>query len=116
MDVRRFEEMKELLDGSPGGFYEGILQPYLSITEGQLRELEQSLEKRDTRSILTIAHTLKGSSLNLGFVGLGSHAKEVEVEARQGTLRNPEALAAALQHEFRRVTLFAERYRNQAWS
>jgi two-component system sensor histidine kinase/response regulator len=113
VDVRRLEEMKELLDGSPGGFYEGILQPYLSITEGQIRELKQSLEKGDTRSILTIAHTLKGSSLNLGFVALGSHAKEVEVETKHGTLKNPGALAAALQDEFHRVTLFAQRYRAQ---
>jgi CheY-like chemotaxis protein/HPt (histidine-containing phosphotransfer) domain-containing protein len=114
VDVQRFEEMKELLEGCPGGFYEGILQPYLSITEGQLRELEQSLEQRDTRTIQTIAHTLKGSSLNLGFVGLGSHAKEVEVEVKQGTLRNPGALSAALQDEFRRVALFAQRYRREA--
>ncbi len=113
VDVRRLEEMKELLDGSPGGFYEGILQPYLSITEGQIRELKQSLEKGDTPSILTIAHTLKGSSLNLGFVALGSHAKEVEVETKHGTLKNPGALAAALQDEFHRVTLFAQRYRAQ---
>jgi hypothetical protein len=47
-------------------------------------------------------------------VGLGSHAKEVEVEVKQGTLRNPGALSAALQDEFRRVALFAQRYRREA--
>jgi len=114
VDARRFEQMKDLLDGSPGGFYEGILRPYLSITEGQLRELAQSVEKGDTRSIQTLAHTLKGSSLNLGFVGLGNQAKEVEADAKHGTLGDPGALAAAFQDEFRRVTLFAERYRSRA--
>jgi len=109
--VRRFEEMKEILDESPGGFYEGILQPYLSITEGQLRELEQSLEKGDVRSVQTIAHTIKGSSLNLGFVGLGRRAEEAEMEAKQGMPGDTAPLSAALQGEFRRVSRFAERHR-----
>jgi hypothetical protein len=52
-------------------------------------------------------------SLILGFVGLGSHAKEVEVGSEAGDAEHPGALAAALQDEFHRVSLFAQRYREQ---
>jgi HPt (histidine-containing phosphotransfer) domain-containing protein len=112
--MRRFEEMKELLDGGSGGFYGEILEPYLSDTQGKLRDLQQSLEQGDTRSIRAIAHTLKGSSLNLGFVGLGNRARQVEAEAKEGTIGDPRSLAAALQDEFRRISLFAELHRSGA--
>jgi PAS domain S-box-containing protein len=114
LDERRLEEMKELFESSPGGFYAEMLEPYLSITQGQLRDLKLSLENGDTASILTIGHTLKGSSLNMGFVGMGSHAADVEMAARQGKVKDPGTLAAALHDEFHRVTLFAERYRTEA--
>ncbi len=45
---------------------------------------------------------------------MGSHAADVEKAARQGKVKDPETLAAALHDEFRRVTLFAERYRTEA--
>jgi PAS domain S-box-containing protein len=114
LDERRLEEMKELFESSPGGFYGEMLEPYLSITEGQLRDLERSLENGDTESTRIIGHTLKGSSLNMGFVGMGSHAANVEMAAKEGKLENPGSLAVALHDEFRRVTLFAERYRTDA--
>jgi hypothetical protein len=50
----------------------------------------------------------------MGFVGMGSHAANVEMAAKEGKLENPGSLAVALHDEFRRVTLFAERYRTEA--
>jgi HPt (histidine-containing phosphotransfer) domain-containing protein len=103
--------MEELFRTSPGGFFEEMLRPYLSITEGQLQRLERSLEQGDARSVQTIAHTVKGASLNLGFVGMGSHASALEEKARDGG--TPDVTAAALFDEFRRVVAFAERRRQQ---
>jgi HPt (histidine-containing phosphotransfer) domain-containing protein len=114
LDERHLDEMKELFETSPGGFYAEMLEPYVSITGGQLRDLERYLETEDIKSIQTIAHTLKGSSRNLGFVGLGDHAESVETEAKKGKVTNPVALTAALHDEFRRVTLFVERFRKEA--
>jgi HPt (histidine-containing phosphotransfer) domain-containing protein len=111
LDERRLEEMRQLLEESPGGFYAEVLVPYLASAERQIRDLAQATAGGDSRSVQSIAHTLKGSSLNLGFVGLGRHAQSIEVGARKGTLSDPAADTAALQDEFRRVALFAERYR-----
>jgi CheY-like chemotaxis protein/HPt (histidine-containing phosphotransfer) domain-containing protein len=113
LDERHLHEMESLFGAEPGSFYEEMLQPYLSHTQGRLRDLEQSLAHEDTRSAALIAHAIKGSSLNLGFAGMGDRAGVLENEARRGKVKDPEALAGALQEEFRRVTLFAERYREE---
>jgi two-component system sensor histidine kinase/response regulator len=114
VDEGHLHEMESLFEADEGSFFDEMLQPYLSHTEGRIRELERSLEREDASSVALIAHTIKGSSLNLGFVGMGSHAGALETQARKGELEDPERLAAALDDEFRRVTSFAERYRKQA--
>ena len=49
----------------------------------------------------------------MGFVGMGSRACALEMEARQGKVKDPDSLSGALQDELRRVALFAERYRSE---
>jgi two-component system, sensor histidine kinase and response regulator len=114
LDKRRLEEMVELFRAMPGAFYARVLGPYLSIVERQLRDIERCLKNGETSAIRTIAHAIKGSSLTLGFVGMGNLAKSVEMEVEEGKLSNPAALTAALHEEFCRVSLFARRYREEA--
>ncbi len=111
LDERRLEEMEELFGATQGGFFAEMLEPYLATTAEQLRDLGRAFERGDAKGIATIAHTLKGASLNLGFAGMGRFATLLEVEAKQGRFSNPDRLDARLQDEFRRITLFAERYR-----
>ena len=111
LDDRRLQEMRELFETAPGGFYEQQLGPYVSIVRRQLVELSASLDAGDTEAVQRIAHSLKGTSRNLGFVGMGSRAESIEAAARSGALARPESLAAALQDEFQRVAAFAARYR-----
>jgi len=108
LDERRFEEMRELLEGSPGGFYAEVLGPFLSGAEEQVRTLGRS-DGEAPQALVRAAHTLKGASLNLGFVGLGGLARRIETEARKG--QPTTALTLALQEELRRVALFADRFR-----
>jgi signal transduction histidine kinase/DNA-binding response OmpR family regulator/HPt (histidine-containing phosphotransfer) domain-containing protein len=114
LDEGHLHDMESLFDTEPGGFHAEMLQPYLSHTQGRLQDLERSLAQEDTSSAALIAHTIKGSSLNLGFVGMANRAGALEKAARQGKVKDPEVLAGALQDEFRRVTLFAEQYRKEA--
>jgi PAS domain S-box-containing protein len=111
LDAERLAAMRELFEAGPGGFHGQLLEPFVSLTEGQLRDLDASLARGDAPSTQAIAHALKGASRNLGFVGMGSHAEALELRARRGEADDPDAHAPALAAEFRRVRAFVERQR-----
>jgi HPt (histidine-containing phosphotransfer) domain-containing protein len=110
LDNARFREMASLFDD--GDFYEEMLRPFLSQTQIWLEDLERSLARGDVAATAAIAHTIKGSALNLGFVDLGERARVLEGDARNGDLRSFEA-AKNLKHEIGRIALFVERYGRQ---
>ena len=113
MDEPRVEEMKQLFRATPGAFYTRVLEPYVSTVERHLREIGGCMERGETSSIQTIAHAIKGSSLTLGFVGMGNLAKSLEMQAREGKLKDPAALIGLLHEELRRIFHFATRYRQE---
>jgi len=114
LDHHRLAETKELFRAMPGAFYKRVLEPYLSIVERQLREVERCLEKGEISAIATIVHAIKGSSLTLGFVGMGNLARSMEMEVKEGKLTDPASLTTALREEFRRICVFATQYREEA--
>jgi two-component system sensor histidine kinase/response regulator len=110
LDEAHLAEMKELFGNNPTDFYAELLRPYLSSTETQLGELERAVTEGNNDSVVAIAHKLKGSSLNVGFAGMGQHAHDLELDAKRGAASRPDVVAL-LKEEFRRVSTFAEQLR-----
>ena len=82
---------KTILDGireleGPGnhGFFERILNLYLSGATGLVGEVLSAAEKGDSESLLRAAHILKSSSANVGATGLSHLCREIEGKARAG--------------------------------
>ena len=66
--------------------YLELLELFVETTGSNLAKLHGGLDACDSRQVLEAAHTIKGSSANLGLTGIAEVAREVEEKARQNSL------------------------------
>ena len=92
----------ELLAGLPEDFHGQVLDPFLTILEAQLVELETAIQERNLQAVQNLAHKVKGANRNLGFTGLASLAEDMEKEAKRGNLATLDQVGA-LRREVRAV-------------
>jgi two-component system sensor histidine kinase/response regulator len=85
-----------------------LAQMFLEDVPLRLTELREAIETGDAPSVERIAHTLKGSSANMGAMRMESICSEIEEMGRMGELESVRALISELEEEFGRVrTVFA---------
>ena len=65
---------------------ERLVKLFVKDTNDRLKSLDQALETQDTQSALKVAHTLKGSSSNLGAPRLNHLCKRLETELKENGL------------------------------
>jgi signal transduction histidine kinase/DNA-binding response OmpR family regulator len=82
-----------------------IILLYLDDTPQKLKELDHALDQNDNEQILTIAHSLKSSSANVGAMNLSRIFKQFEEKGRNKTLSGNDALLTCAQQEFQQVTV-----------
>jgi CheY-like chemotaxis protein len=78
VDWERFHEMEELFQDQPGAFLNSVLKPFFEQADELLATVAMAEAQGDAAVRRNAAHTLKGSSRNLGFVALGDLAGDVE--------------------------------------
>lgn len=83
-------------------FLRDILTSYLSDTENRLLEIQEAARAGDATLLARTAHTIEGSSLNVGADTLASLVKSMHRKAKLGTLP-PEDQLRACEEEFVRV-------------
>ena len=66
--------------------YLELLELFVETTGSNLAKLHNGLDACDSRQVLEAAHTIKGSSANLGLTAIAEVAREVEEKARQKSL------------------------------
>lgn len=89
LDRVRFDAIMALFDDLPGGGRTCMLEPFLGMLDLQVPRLERALAEGDHGQLREVAHTLKGSSRELGFVGLGDCSEALELAGREE--RTPDA-------------------------
>lgn len=92
------------LSGGLEGFSEELVQMFLDDAAPRLEVIRAAVEGADTEQVLREAHSLKGSSSNVGAVGVERVSRELEEAGRSGDLGEAGRLASQLGAELVRVS------------
>ena len=99
LNLTTLNELKELLEEG----LEELLDEYLDDTPKQLSQLHSAVVKNDLVAIDSIAHTLKGSSGNLGVHSVYQLCAVLEQEAKGGVVADAAASFATIEAEFEKA-------------
>jgi histidine phosphotransfer protein HptB len=104
IDPQAIENLRALDPGANDEFLKEIAGIFLEDTPQRIAELDQSLLAGDVSKFTRAAHSIKGSSSNLGAVALRAASEKLEHLARTQGLANVPPLIAAVKTEFARAT------------
>lgn len=99
LDFERFGQLKKLFGKTVADFV-GI---YLSEVPEKISKLKDACAQTDGKQMIDAAHSIKGTSINLGLTELAKMAKEVEQLARQNELGAVSAALVQLDQAFDRA-------------
>ncbi len=88
-----------------------LIELFFEDAPARLKCLRGALAQGDANGFMRAAHSLKGSSGNLGARGMAALCADLEQRARSGTLDGVEAIVATLEKEFELVRRALEQER-----
>jgi histidine phosphotransfer protein HptB len=100
VDLQSIENLRELNPGDNDEFLREIISIYLEDTPARIAELEQSLAAGDVPKFTRAAHSIKGSSSNLGAMIVRKIAETLEHQSSKQGLADVAGLIVALKEEF----------------
>jgi HPt (histidine-containing phosphotransfer) domain-containing protein len=103
IDPEAISTLKELNPDDNGAFLKEIVGIYIEDTPKRLQDLKASLASGDVALFTRAAHTIKGSSANVGAVALSRVAERLEALSRNEGLGGVAALVASCETEFGRA-------------
>jgi HPt (histidine-containing phosphotransfer) domain-containing protein len=93
------DELKDILEGE----FPVLLDTYIRDSIARVQELEQALAAGDATTLRKAAHSLKGSSGNLGLQLMAQYCNDIEEAGRTGVIAGLAPLLESLRQE--RVTV-----------
>jgi HPt (histidine-containing phosphotransfer) domain-containing protein len=103
IDPQAIENLRELNLDDGDAFLREITGIFLDDTPQRIAELEQSLVSGDNATFIRAAHSIKGSSANLGALILRAAAEKLEHESKVNGLGSVGPLLEAVKTEFGRA-------------
>lgn len=100
IDPQAIENLRALNPGDNDEFLREIAGIFLEDTPLRITELRESLAAGDVGKFVRAAHSIKGSSANLGAMRLRTVAEKLEHQARKEGLGGVEPLLAEVAAEF----------------
>ncbi|TDI93627.1 MAG: Hpt domain-containing protein [Caldithrix sp.] len=100
IDPKKIEELKELVDEDDPDFLIGLLEDYMDNSEENLKAIRYAIQAKDTVTVVTTAHSLKGASSNIGAVNMTELSGQLEHLGRGQTLEGAVELIDQLEGEF----------------
>lgn len=90
--------------------FEPLIQSYISDSQHRIGELRVALTQQDSEMIRRLAHSLKGSSGNVGACHVAELCLQVEQQGREGTLDGLDQLLVQIEQELEEVFVIMQGY------
>lgn len=103
IDPQAIENLRALNPGDNDVFLREIVGIFLEDTPIRIAELDQGLAAGDVAKFARAAHSIKGSSSNLGAAALRTTAEKLEHHARGQGLEGAGPLVSEVKTEFERA-------------
>jgi len=100
IDPQAIENLRSLNPDDDDAFLKDIIGIFLEDTPERITELQQSLIAYDQPKFTRAAHSIKGSSSNLGATQVRATAEELEHQSRKSGLGEVEPLIKKIIEEF----------------
>jgi HPt (histidine-containing phosphotransfer) domain-containing protein len=97
-----WEQLDMIADGFTPDFVE-IYVEYLAEIPQLLSDLGQKIAANDAVNAAKLAHQVKGSSANFGFVGVSDPVAQIEIDAKGGSLASAAFLLSQAQSGFQQA-------------
>jgi HPt (histidine-containing phosphotransfer) domain-containing protein len=103
IDPEAISNLRELNPGDGDAFLREIVSIYIEDTPKRIADLKSCLASGDVSAFTRAAHTIKGSSANVGAQLLRGIAERLEAVSRKEGLGGVSGLIAECDAEFERV-------------
>jgi signal transduction histidine kinase/DNA-binding response OmpR family regulator len=108
LNLERLDSLRRLGELAGRPLVREIVDTYLAETPQRLERLRSALDRGDGPDLTFVAHSLKGSSDQIGAVRVAALSAEIEQKGRSGELAPVAPLLAELIHEAGRVAPLLE--------
>ncbi|HZZ20693.1 MAG TPA: Hpt domain-containing protein [Opitutaceae bacterium] len=103
--MEAINNLKELNPGDGGEFLKEIVNIYLEDTPKRIVDLKTYLASGDVKSFTRAAHTIKGSSANVGAQILKSIGERMELISRTEGILSIAPMIVSAEEEFAKVEI-----------
>jgi HPt (histidine-containing phosphotransfer) domain-containing protein len=103
IDSEAINNLRELNPGDGGAFLREIIAIYIEDTPKRIEDLKTSMAAGDVALFTRSAHTIKGSSANVGAFVLKGVAERMESLSRREGLKSMPTMVADCEAEFTRA-------------
>jgi len=103
IDPQALSNLRALNEGDNDEFLREITVIYLEDTPLRIKELDESMAAGDASKFSRAAHSIKGSSANLGAILVRGAAEKLETQSRQSGVGGLVPLVESLKAEFARA-------------
>jgi HPt (histidine-containing phosphotransfer) domain-containing protein len=103
LDPEAIANLRALSPDDGDAFLKEILGIFLEDTPLRIAELHTSKAAGDAAAFTRAAHSIKGSSSNVGALELRAAAEQLETQAKQSGIAGADALLTAVESAFARA-------------
>ncbi|MBS1250276.1 MAG: hypothetical protein MAG431_01869 [Chloroflexi bacterium] len=105
LDMEKIEQLKMVMGEDAAEVIGDLIDTLLDSGKSQMKAIKEALAEGDLETVKLKAHTLKGSSGNMGARELSDTCSEMEKRAEKGELRGARALQDTLFSDFEQAML-----------